>query len=192
MEIDAEYRSRYFDNAATTPVDPRVLEEMLPYFSEGFGNANSIHEPGRRARAGVDLARERVAQLVGANYPELVVFTSGATETNNWFLQSFSSVACSPFEHSSVLETVIASGGEVLENDHYRLFPPLRAKDLTAVMLVNNETGAIFPAYPLGNALFRDLTQAVGKIPLDEHAFDAGSFSAHKFYGPKGVGACFP
>lgn len=182
-------RDRYFDNAATTPVDPRVVDEMLPYFSEAFGNANSIHEPGRRAHAAVELARERIAQLVGADYPEQIIFTSGATEVNNWIAQSSGSIACSPFEHSSMLEAVKAKGGEVLSNDGYRLFPPEHDARTLAIMLVNNETGAILPAHPHGPTMFRDFTQAVGKIDLKEHAYDLGSFSAHKFYGPKGVGA---
>lgn len=181
---------RYFDNAATTPLDPRVLEEMLPYFADAFGNANSIHEPGRRARAAVELARERVAELVGLSHPDQVVFTSGATEANNWIAKSMQSIACSAFEHSSMLEAVKAKEGEILENDGYRLFPPVGRAEGIAVMLVNNETGAVFPAYPLGNWwMLRDLTQAVGKIDIQDHAFDLGSFSAHKFHGPKGVGA---
>jgi len=181
---------RYFDNAATTPVDPRVVAEMLPYFSEAFGNANSIHRFGAQAMAAVDLARERVAALLGADDPSEIIFTSGATEANNWVLQRSASFICSPFEHSSIYETNAALGGATFVNDGYQLHAPEAEYETAAVMFVNNETGAIFDAPSSGyKRLHRDITQAVGKIPTEEIAYDTASFSGHKFYGPKGIGA---
>ncbi len=102
--VESIVLTRYFDNAATTPIDPRVLEAMLPWLKNGFGNANSPHAFGREARQAVDIAREQVAQAIGATDPEQIVFTSGATEGNNWVLKSFVSGSISPFEHSSVRE----------------------------------------------------------------------------------------
>jgi cysteine desulfurase len=185
---------RYFDNAATTPVDPRVVEEMLPYFSEAFGNANSIHEPGQRARAAVELARERVAALLEAD-PYDIIFTSGATESNNWIASAADVISCSPFEHSSMLEAV-RWYGHVLDNDGYVVQGPNPriAGELMvcAIMHVNNETGAMLNAnvpLPENTKLARDLTQTIGKVSLpDEAPLDLATFSAHKFYGPKGVG----
>ncbi|MBN9503307.1 MAG: hypothetical protein BGO01_14865 [Armatimonadetes bacterium 55-13] len=180
---------RYFDNAATTPVDPRVLEEMLPYFGEAFGNANSIHGFGRRVEAAVQLARERVARLVGAGDPSEIVFTSGATEANNWVLHQTDGWVCSPFEHSSIYEANAVLGPRTFANEGYRISGPSTPYEMAVVMLVNNETGAILEPPAGANRLFRDITQAVGKIRVDEVAYDLASFSAHKFYGPKGIGA---
>ncbi|MCC7230640.1 MAG: cysteine desulfurase [Fimbriimonadaceae bacterium] len=193
---------RYFDNAATTPVDPRVVEEMLPYFSEAFGNANSIHEPGQRARAAVELARERVAELLGEEDSGWITFTSGATEANNWVLALGTPLVVSPFEHSSVWVTNANFKGEVLENQGYMLQGPRAKASCAAVMHVNNETGAIIDLPPelkvddsdggMAFSLLRDLTQSVGKVDLPrmERSYFA-SLSAHKFYGPKGVGALY-
>ncbi len=194
-----EHCSRYFDNAATTPVDPRVVQEMLPYFSEAFGNANSIHEPGRRARAAVELARERIAELLSEPDPTKIYFTAGATEANNWILQSGKPAACSPFEHSSVLETVKAMGGNILPTEGWKVNAPEDVENVVAVMSVNNETGAILDTDDIHRfevhrdlrgaiCTLRDLTQNLGKVPLPESWYDFGTFSAHKFYGPKGVG----
>ncbi len=182
---------RYFDNAATTPVDPRVLEEMLPFLEADFGNANSIHGFGRRALAGVDLARQRVADLIGAEDPSQVVFTSGASEANNWVLRSFSSSAISPFEHSSLLEPAEVLGSVVLDPG---LSMPEASVDLISIMTVNNETGAILePRTHRASAarIHTDATQALGKIPFCVDDLDYASFSAHKLYGPKGIGALY-
>lgn len=193
---------RYFDNAATTPVDPRVVEEMLPYFSEAFGNASSIHEPGQRARAAIELARVRVAELLGEEDSGWITFTSGATEANNWVLALGTPLVVSPFEHSSVWETNAYFKGEVLENQGYTLSGPKAKASCAAVMHVNNETGAIIDLPPelqvhdsdggMAFSLLRDLTQSVGKVDLPrmERSYFA-SLSAHKFYGPKGVGALY-
>lgn len=188
MEADLSYLSRYFDNAATTPVDPRVVEEMLPYFSEAFGNPNSIHEPGQRARAAVQLARQRVADLLDAD-PFGVIFTSGATEANNWYLHQTRDWVCSPFEHASIYEANAILDRRTFDNYGYQLLPPEETYSTAVVMLVNNETGALIELPPDCPSSFRDLTQAVGKLPVANLAYDIASFSAHKFYGPKGVGA---
>ena len=94
----------YFDNAATTPLDARVLSEMLPYLEADFANANSLHEPGQRARRAVELARQRLATLIGAEDSSQILFTSGATESNNWVVSNFPDGATTPFEHSSMRE----------------------------------------------------------------------------------------
>jgi cysteine desulfurase len=180
---------RYFDNAATTQVDARVVAEMLPYFSEAFGNANSIHEAGRRAMGAVDLARERIARLLGADDPNEIVFTSGATEANNWVLHQTQNWVCSPFEHSSIYEACANLGGRTLANEGYKLLPPESNYGIAVVMLVNNETGAILEPPQGYNYLFRDITQSVGKVSTRDIAYDLASMSAHKFYGPKGIGA---
>lgn len=186
---------RYFDYAATTPIDPRVREVMLPFLADDFGNANSIHRLGQHARAAVESAREKIAALIGAEDPSEIIFTSGATESNNWVLRSFSNGYVSPFEHSSVREPAHRFGYRELTNVDYALEVPDKV-DLASVMLVNNETGAILDPSRFRRAaafLHSDITQAVGKIPVDVQQLevDAASFSAHKIYGPKGVGALY-
>lgn len=178
---------RYFDHAATTPVDPRVAEAMAPYLSEHFGNAHSLHSPGRRAAHAVESAREAVAALIGEHDPSHLVFTSGATEANNWIAQRVEGIACSPFEHASMLEAVLASSGEILKNDGYRI---AHTSGAISVIHVNNETGAILrvPSGPDPQLVHRDFTQTIGKLPVPEGLYDLASFSSHKLYGPKGVG----
>lgn len=181
-------RSRYFDHAATTPVDPMVLEAMLPFLGEECGNAHSIHQWGLRARNAVERARESVALLLGVDDPGEIVFTSGATESNNTVLASFGSIAISPFEHSSVREPALARGAELLPNDGWTLAPGPDV-DLVSVMAVNNETGAILEMPATSRSRRHcDATQAIGKVAFDAAEFDFVSCSAHKFYGPKGVG----
>lgn len=185
--------ANYFDNAATTPLDRRALDAMLPYFSEHPGNANSLHAWGREAMAGVEKAREQVASLIGAEDPAEIVFTSGATESNNWILRSFPQVAVSPFEHSSAFETAKHLGLKILDNrgTHTEL---CATADLMSLMKVNNEIGTIFEPEALNvepAKVHSDITQAVGKIDLQVANLDFASFSAHKFYGPKGVGALY-
>lgn len=187
-------RDRYFDNAATTPLDPRVLREMTPFLEEEFGNASSIHGFGQRAAGAVESARERVAALIGAEDPSQIVFTSGATESNNWVLRNHLAGVTSPFEHAAVRELAEQMSYDVLENDGTELLPSPKAADLLTVMSVNNEIGTRWDVREITTgaaARHSDMTQSVGKLPTDVSGLDYASFSAHKFYGPKGVGGLF-
>ncbi|MFQ3588195.1 MAG: cysteine desulfurase family protein [Fimbriimonadaceae bacterium] len=194
----------YFDNASTSPLDPRVLEAMLPFLREECGNAHSVHQPGLRARAAVERAREQVASLVGAEDPAEIVFTSGATESNNWVLRAFPESAVSAFEHASIRVPAARSGAEVIPHrglavepePDFRWTDGRPTRGLVSLMLVNNEIGTVWNPTawrPFAERLHSDLTQAVGKIPVDvqELDLDFASFSAHKFHGPKGIGALY-
>lgn len=207
--------SVYLDNNATTPVDERVLEAMLPYMREQFGNPSSSYQLGRQARTAVNQAREQVAALVNA-HPSQVVFTSGGTEANNLAIKgtvdrmSPGVIAISSVEHHSVSEAAYAvkdAGWEVSEIDVDES-GNLKASSLSAivstapklisVMLANNETGVINDiahvseaAHQCGAVLHTDAVQAAGKVPVDYAASGVHlmSLSAHKLYGPKGAGA---
>lgn len=207
--------SMYLDYNATTPMDDRVLEAMLPYLRGHFGNPSSGHQLGRIARAAIDVAREQVAALVKA-HPSQVVFTSGGTEANNLAIKGVASrtspgvMAVSAVEHDSVSgparalrkqgwsvdEIAVEASGQI---DLQALQDVVSKKPkLLAVMQANNETGVISNLAPIAEAarqcgavLLTDAIQAVGKIPVDFAATGAHfmSLSAHKIYGPKGVGA---
>jgi cysteine desulfurase len=210
----------YMDNNSTTRVDPRVVEAMIPYFTEKFGNAASrTHAFGWEAESSVDEAREQIASLIGATEKE-IIFTSGATESNNLALKGVAAmykkkgnhIITLPTEHKCVLDTC-----KRLERDGYQITYLPVDKDgrvtaeqvkaaitektiLVSIMFANNEIGTIQPIAAIGKVckekgvLFHtDAVQAVGKVPVDVIAMniDLLSMTAHKLYGPKGIGALY-
>ncbi len=206
----------YLDHNATTPLEPRVLDAMLPYLQQRFGNASSVHRYGRAARNALDAARNQVAALVGVHFSQ-VIFTGGGTEANNLALKGASAglprgrLLVSAVEHSAVLEPAAQLAHAGWQVEHIPVDADCRL-DLTAldrllaggevrlvsVMLANNETGVIqdLPVIAervraAGALLHCDAVQAAGKLPLDFAATGAHlmSLSAHKLYGPQGVGA---
>ncbi len=210
----------YLDHNATTPCDPRVVEAMIPYFTQNFGNAASRNHPfGWQAEEGVDYAREQVAKLIGAD-PKEIIFTSGATEGDNLGIKGVFDMYASKgnhiitcnIEHKAVLDTckhIEREGGEVTYLDVkpnglidlQELEAAIKPTTiLIAIMYANNEIGTIMPVREIsaiarkhGVLFFTDGVQAVGKIPVDvnKDGIDIMAFTAHKMYGPKGVGALY-
>ncbi|MEM7825337.1 MAG: cysteine desulfurase NifS [Candidatus Aenigmatarchaeota archaeon] len=209
----------YLDYAATTPVDPRVLKAMLPFFSKKFGNTMSLHSFGREAKSALEDAREKVAVLMNAEANE-IIFTGSATESDNLALKGISfakkdkgkHIIVSSIEHHAVLDTakwLEKQGFEVtyLPVDKYGLVNPSEVENvirkdtiLVSIMHANNEIGTIEPIEEIGkicseNGIYfhTDATQSYGKIKVDvkKMNIDLLTVSAHKMYGPKGVGALF-
>lgn len=202
----------YFDHNATTPVDERVLEAMLPFFSHYYGNPSSLYKAGRLARSAIDTAREQIAALVGVSTAQ-VIFTSGGTEANALALHSSNPkirLVCSAIEHPSVSETALwlkqqGRAVEIIKVDNNGLidessFDELQIKSpaIVSIMLANNETGCIQDLAKHADKLcadgitvHTDAVQALGKIPVDfkKLGVQRMSISSHKIYGPKGCGA---
>ena len=213
-------RPVYMDYHATTPVDPRVLEVMLPYFTKQFGNASSTDNLfGSQAAESVEKAREQVSTLIGA-HPEEIIFTSGATESDNLAIQGVANayrdkgrhiISCTT-EHKAVLNSLKYLEGQgwkvtYVPVDEYGIVDLSRLEAsitdqtvLITVMFANNEVGTIGPIQEVGNiakahgiAFHTDAAQAVGHVPVDVGYMniDLMSISSHKVYGPKGAGALF-
>lgn len=209
--------SIYFDHAATTPLDPRVLEAMMPYLTESYGNANSAHQLGRTAKVAIEDSREDIAKMLGAE-PSEIIFTSGGTESDNAIIKGViagtgkKEIITSPIEHHAVLhpaESLEHQGVTVtyLQPDKEGIITAEQVENaitedtaIVTLMHVNNEIGTVNPIKEIAdicrekNVTFHsDTVQSIGKIPVNvkEMGLDALSMSAHKIYGPKGTGVLY-
>lgn len=210
----------YLDYAATTPLAPEVLEAMNPYFLEKFGNASSVHSFGQEAKSAIEESRTIIASSLSA-LPSEIIFTSSGTEANNWALKSFAQrirsqgklhIITSPTEHHAVLKTCkyLEREGHTVSYCSVNTFGEVSVEEieqlctdktgLISIMHANNEIGTIQPVETIGafakqrSILFHtDAVQTFGKIPIDVNRMniDALSISAHKIYGPKGIGAVY-
>jgi cysteine desulfurase len=210
----------YFDNAATTPLDPQVLETMMPYLTEKFGNASSIYSYGRESRAAIEQARKSVAKILNA-HPAEIFFTSGGTESSNTIINAAvrdlgcKHIITSPIEHHATLHTVeylqksgavtlsfvkLLPGGHIDLTDLENLLSDHKEKTLVTLMHANNEIGNMLDLNTVGNickkydAVFHsDTVQTVGHFPFDLRNTPVHFItgSAHKFHGPKGIGLLY-
>ncbi|MCG2589023.1 cysteine desulfurase family protein [Rhodohalobacter sulfatireducens] len=209
--------SIYFDHAATTPLDKRVLDAMTPFLTENYGNANSAHQLGRTSKVAIEDARENIAKLLNAE-PSEIIFTSGGTESDNAVIKGMitgtgkNEIITSPIEHHAVLHPAESLENEgitikYLEPNEEGIITAEQVKNaisentaIVSLMHVNNEIGSINPIKEIaevcresGVPFHSDTVQSIGKIPVDvkEFGMDALSISAHKIYGPKGIGVLY-